>query len=78
MFDSFTLSNKGVERALNELKERYQVQIISDQHARQAQFLTDDITSPVKQNGKVRAIMSKLFVWQTHRSVVVEITGPKL
>ncbi len=77
MFDSFTLSEKGVERSVDALKKRYAIQIISDQRARQSQFLTDDITSPVKENGKVRRIMSRLFVWQTYRSVVVEIKGPK-
>lgn len=76
MFDSFTLSEKGVEKHLAHLRKRYEVELLSDQRSRQSQFLTDDITSPVKENGKVQRIMSRLFVWQTYRSIVVEIKGP--
>ncbi len=77
MLVSYYLSKQGVEKHLELIGKRYAYKIISDQRSRQSQFFTDDITTPTRDNGKVSKIMSKLFVWQTFRSVVVEILGPR-
>jgi len=77
LLDSFTLSEKGLERAVKDLNRKYQTRVIADVRTRQGQFLADDVSQFVKENGRVRTIMSRLFKWQYFRTVVLEIEGPR-
>jgi 4-amino-4-deoxy-L-arabinose transferase-like glycosyltransferase len=73
MLDSFSLSLKGVQNQLDTLQKTQKINVLIDARSRQSQFMADDITAHVRENGKARIIMNRLFRWQDFRTVVVEI-----